>query len=199
MTLTVQFQTMISMILMGIWIGMAVDTYSRFIHEKRKWHWLHFLNDLLFWLVQALLVFYVLLHVNHAEIRFYIFIALICGYAAYRALFEKVYKRLLEWIVSIIVSLTKFVVRLINIMIVMPIKWLFMIVSGIILYVLKILQKIIIILLKIIFSPFKWIGKLIWRFIPKQKWYNLKEKYFKLAGFFHSLKNRFSNWKGKKK
>jgi spore cortex biosynthesis protein YabQ len=199
MTLTVQFQTMVSMILMGIWIGMAVDTYSRFIHEKRKWHWFHFLNDLLFWLVQALLVFYVLLHVNHAEIRFYIFIALICGYAAYRALFEKIYKRMLEWFVSLVVSLFKFAARLINIMIVMPIKWLFMIITGIILYVLKILQRILLILLKIIFSPFKWVGRLLWRFIPKQKWYNLKEKYLKLAGFFHSLKNKFSNWKGKKK
>jgi spore cortex biosynthesis protein YabQ len=199
MTLTVQFQTMVSMVLMGIWIGMAVDTYSRFIHEKRKWHWFHFLNDLLFWLVQALLVFYVLLHVNHAEIRFYIFIALICGYAAYRALFERLYKKLLEWVVSVIVSLFKFAARLINIMILMPIKWLFMIVSGIILYVLNILRKLIFILLKIIFSPFKWIGNLVWRFIPKQKWYNFKEKYLKLAGFFHSLKNKVSNWKGKKK
>lgn len=199
MTLTVQFQTMLSMVFMGIWIGMAVDTYSRFIHEKRKWHWLHFLNDLLFWLVQALLVFYVLLHVNHAEIRFYIFIALICGYAAYRALFETIYKRVLEWFVSAAVSLFRFLYNLFNSLFVMPIKWLIMIITGILLYVLKILQRIAIVLLKILFSPFKWIGRLVWRFIPKQKWYNLKEKYLKVAGFFNSVKNKVSNWKGKKK
>jgi spore cortex biosynthesis protein YabQ len=199
MTLTVQFQTMLSMVLMGIWIGMAVDTYSRFIHEKRKWHWLHFFNDLLFWLVQALLVFYVLLHVNHAEIRFYIFIALICGYAAYRALFESIYKRILEWMVSAAVSLFKFFYRLINNLIVMPIKWLIMLITGIILYVLNILRKIIFGICTVLFSPFKWVGRLIWRFIPKQKWYNLKEKYLKVAGFFNSVKNKVSNWKGKKK
>jgi spore cortex biosynthesis protein YabQ len=199
MTLTVQFQTMLSMVFMGIWIGMAVDTYSRFIHEKRKWHWLHFLNDLLFWLVQALLVFYVLLHVNHAEIRFYIFIALICGYAAYRALFETIYKRVLEWFVSAAVSLFRFLYNLFNSLFVMPIKWLIMIITGILLYVLKILQRIAIVLLKILFSPFKWVGRLVWRFIPKQKWYNLKEKYLKVAGFFNSVKNKVSNWKGKKK
>jgi spore cortex biosynthesis protein YabQ len=199
MTLTVQFQTMLSMVFMGIWIGMAVDTYSRFIHEKRKWHWLHFLNDLLFWLVQALLVFSVFLHVNHAEIRFYIFIALICGYAAYRALFETIYKRVLEWFVSAVVSLFRFLFNLFNSLLVMPIKWLIMIITGILLYVLKILQRIAIVLLKILFSPFKWIGRLVWRFIPKQKWYNLKEKYLKVAGFFNSVKNKVSNWKGKKK
>jgi spore cortex biosynthesis protein YabQ len=199
MTLTVQFETMLSMILMGIWIGMAVDTYSRFIHEKRKWHWLHFLNDLLFWLVQALLVFYVLLHVNHAEIRFYIFIALICGYAAYRALFENLYKRILEWLVSAAVSLFKFFYRLINSLIVMPIKWLIVLITGILLYVLNILRKIIFVICTILFSPFKWVGRLIWRFIPKQKWYNLKEKYLKVAGFLNSAKNKVSNWKGKKK
>jgi spore cortex biosynthesis protein YabQ len=199
MTLTVQFQTMLAMGFMGIWIGMAVDTYSRFIHEKRKWHWLHFLNDLLFWLVQALLVFYVLLHVNHAEIRFYIFIALICGYAAYRALFENIYKKLLEWFVSAAAAIFRFLYNLFNSLLVMPIKWLIMLITGILLYVLKLLQRIIFVLLKILFSPFKWIGSLVWRFIPKQKWYNLKEKYLKVAGFFNSVKNKVSNWKGKKK
>ncbi|MCM3719868.1 spore cortex biosynthesis protein YabQ [Fictibacillus phosphorivorans] len=199
MTLTVQFQTMLAMVFMGIWIGMAVDTYSRFIHEKRKWHWLHFLNDLLFWLVQALLVFYVLLHVNHAEIRFYIFIALICGYAAYRALFEKIYIKLLEWFVSAVTAIFRFLYNLFNRLLVMPIKWLVMLIMGIVLYVLKLLQRIVVILLKILFSPFKWFGSLVWRFIPKQKWYNLKEKYLKVAGFFKSVKNKVSNWKGKKK
>ncbi|MBY6038516.1 spore cortex biosynthesis protein YabQ [Fictibacillus nanhaiensis] len=199
MTLTVQFQTMLAMVFMGIWIGMAVDTYGRFIHEKRKWHWFHFLNDLLFWLVQALLVFYVLLHVNHAEIRFYIFIALICGYAAYRALFESIYKKLLEWFVTVVVSLFGFLSRLFHGLIVMPIKWLFMIVTGILLYVLRIVQRIAIILLNIVLAPFKWLGRLVWRFIPKQKWYNLKDKSLKVAGFLKSVKNRLSNWKGNKK
>jgi spore cortex biosynthesis protein YabQ len=199
MTLTVQFQTMLSMVLMGIWIGMAVDTYSRFIHEKRKWHWLHFINDLLFWLVQALLVFYVLLHVNHAEIRFYIFIALICGYAAYRALFDRIYKRLLEWMVKAVVSLFRFVYRLIHSLIVMPIKWLIMLITAILLYLFNILRKILMVILMILFSPFKWMGHFLWRFIPKQKWYNLKEKYLNLAGFLKSAKNKVSNWKGKKK
>ncbi|MBN3543817.1 spore cortex biosynthesis protein YabQ [Fictibacillus barbaricus] len=199
MTLTVQFQTMLSMVFMGIWIGMAVDTYSRFIHEKRKWHWLHFLNDLLFWLVQALLVFYVLLHVNHAEIRFYIFIALICGYAAYRALFDRMYKKLLEWMVKAVVSLYRFIYRLLNSLIVMPIKWLIMLITAILLYLFNILRKLVMVIFMILFSPFKWVGRLIWRFIPKQKWYNLKEKYFKLAGFLKSAKNKVSNWKGKKK
>jgi spore cortex biosynthesis protein YabQ len=199
MTLTVQFETMLAMLFMGIWIGMAVDTYGRFIHEKRKWHWLHFINDLLFWLVQALLVFYVLLHVNQAEIRFYIFIALLCGYAAYRALFETVYKKMLEWAVSVVVALARFIVRVFNVVVVMPIKWLVWLITGILLYVLKLLQKIVFLLFKVIFSPFRWLGRLVWRFIPKQKWYNLKEKYSKLAGFLKSVKNRISNWKGNKK
>jgi spore cortex biosynthesis protein YabQ len=199
MTLAVQFETMLAMVLMGVWIGMAVDTYGRFIHEKRKWHWLHFINDLLFWLVQALLVFYVLLHVNQAEIRFYIFIALLCGYAAYRALFEKMYKKLLEWLVSVVVSFIRFFLRAFRLLILMPIKWLFMLISSILLYTFMITRKTSFALLKIIFYPFKYVGHLVWRFIPKQTWYNLKKKYSKLAGFFKSMKNRFSNWKGKKK
>ena len=74
MTLSVQFYTIVSMILMGVWLGVAVDTYGRFMHPNR-WSILLFLSDILFWIVQSLLVFFVLLQVNEGEIRFYIFIA----------------------------------------------------------------------------------------------------------------------------
>ena len=36
MTLTVQFYTMVAMVAMGVWLGIAMDTYSRFLHPSKK-------------------------------------------------------------------------------------------------------------------------------------------------------------------
>jgi hypothetical protein len=101
--------------------------------------------------------------------------------------------------VTALVSLFRFVYRLLHSLIVMPIKWLVMLITTILLYLFHILRRIVMVIFMILFSPFKWMGRFIWRFIPKQKWYNLKEKYLKVAGFLISAKNKVSNWKGKKK
>jgi spore cortex biosynthesis protein YabQ len=194
MTLTVQFQTIISMIAMGIWIGMAMDTYGRFLHEKKKWNWFHFINDFLFWVLQALLVFYVLLQVNHAEVRFYIFLALICGFSAYKALFEKIYKRILERTIQIVAAVLRFIKRLLEVLVVNPIKWIFTLLLAIIMWALNMVWRIVFALLKIIFLPFKWTGLLIWRFIPKQTWYTFKDKVSKKAGFLRSAWNKAVAW-----
>ncbi|MGC4378606.1 spore cortex biosynthesis protein YabQ [Fictibacillus sp. Mic-4] len=194
MTLTIQFQTMLSMVGMGIWLGMAIDTYGRFVHEKRKWNWLHFINDIFFWVLQGLIVFYVLLHVNHAEIRFYIFVALLCGFSAYKALFQNVYKRLLETVISMIITLYRFVAKMVSAFLIRPVKWLIMLIIALLLSVAKVTWKILLFILKLLASPFKWLGLLIWRFIPKQKWYNVKEKWLKKAGILISLKNKVKNW-----
>ncbi|MFC7372349.1 spore cortex biosynthesis protein YabQ [Fictibacillus iocasae] len=194
MTLTVQFQTIISMVAMGIWIGMAMDTYGRFLHEKKKWNWFHFINDFLFWVLQALLVFYVLLKVNHAEVRFYIFLALLCGFSAYKALFEKTYKRILERVIIMVSAVLRFFRRLIVIFLINPVKWLLSLLVALVTWILTITWRIIFSLLKILFLPFKWTGLLIWRFIPKQKWYTFKDKLLKQAGFLRSAWNKAISW-----
>ncbi|UZJ78940.1 spore cortex biosynthesis protein YabQ [Fictibacillus sp. KU28468] len=194
MTLSVQFQTMLSMAAMGIWIGMAIDTYGRFVHERRKWYWLHFINDLIFWLLQALIVFYVLLHVNHANLRLYIFAALLCGFSFYKALLQTGYKRVLEVMIRIVTQLFRFFVRLFYGFIIKPVKWVISIILAIGILAARWVWAIVFTLLKIVFSPIKWLFRLISRFIPKQTWYNLKGKWLKKAGILISLKNTVKNW-----
>lgn len=100
MSLTVQFYTMVAMVGMGLWLGIAMETYGRFMHPNRL-SWVLFFNDLLFWAVQACLIFYVLLQVNNGEIRLYVFLALLCGFAMYKALFEKGYQRVLTKMIRV--------------------------------------------------------------------------------------------------
>ncbi len=91
MTLSTQFLTMLSMIGMGSFFGVMFDTYQRFLDRPNRKSWIVFFNDLLFWVIQALIIFYILFLVNNGELRFYIFIALLCGFAAYQSLLKGIY------------------------------------------------------------------------------------------------------------
>ena len=78
MSLTTQLATMLAMIGMGSWLGAALDTYNRFLQRQDRTHWIVLINDILFWIVQGLIIFYVLLLVNEGELRFYIFLSILC-------------------------------------------------------------------------------------------------------------------------
>ncbi|WP_078393342.1 spore cortex biosynthesis protein YabQ [Shouchella patagoniensis] len=124
MVLTVQFYTMLSMAAMGIWLGAAIDTYSRFTLERHYFNLKTALNDLLFWLLQALIVFFVLFKANLGEVRIYVFIAILCGYAGYQALLKGLYIQFLEGAIRFIKALNRFIILMINALLYQPLKWL---------------------------------------------------------------------------
>jgi spore cortex biosynthesis protein YabQ len=190
MTLTTQLYTMLSMVGMGIWLGMSLDTYNRFSRYKKRLHWLRFINDLIFWIVQGLILFFILLEVNEGEVRFYIFIALLCGYAAYKGLFESYYKRALEIIIRIAVSTYRFLVRLVNVLLIHPSKVILQLLFSLGKMIVNMLLSILLFMFGVLIFPLKSIGRLIWRSIPKEKWNKFKNK----AGFFLRMKNRVKNW-----
>ena len=99
MTLSTQFMTMLAMIGMGIFFGAALDTYNRFLKRRKRKSWLVFINDVLFWILQSLFIFFVLFRVNQGELRFYIFIALLCGFAGYQSVFKGIYLKWLEMLI----------------------------------------------------------------------------------------------------
>lgn len=57
MSVTTQLATMLAMIGMGSWLGAALDTYNRFLQRQNRKHWVVFINDVLFWIVQGLIIF----------------------------------------------------------------------------------------------------------------------------------------------
>ncbi|WP_371932604.1 spore cortex biosynthesis protein YabQ [Bacillus carboniphilus] len=72
MTLSVQFYTIIGMVLVGIWLGLILDTYGHLLNRSMISRWVVFFYDLLFWVLQGLIIFYVLLLINEGEVRLYI-------------------------------------------------------------------------------------------------------------------------------
>ncbi|OCA91597.1 spore cortex biosynthesis protein YabQ [Pseudobacillus wudalianchiensis] len=196
MTLTVQFETLLSMIAMGIFFGALLDTYQRFLKRQTRPRVISFFTDILFWCVFGLLIFYCLYQVNFGEVRLYLFLALLCGYSAYQALFKGFYMRLLEQIILTIVNIFLFLKKCFYFLIILPIK---LIIKAVI-TIATIVGQSFLLLAKTTLSLLLWIGKivfspilLIWRFFPEKlqkKATNLKEK---LAGFFLSIKNKVMN------
>ncbi|WP_138419993.1 spore cortex biosynthesis protein YabQ [Aquibacillus sediminis] len=190
MTLTVQFVTIISMVAGGIYLGGAIETFKRFEFFWKRKTILSYVIEISFWLLQALILFYILYLVNQGELRFYILLALICGYATYKSLFENTYKRLLERVINISISIYLFIYRLLQLVVVKPIKLLIKFTIGLLVTVWGMLLSASWLLVKVVWYPIKLIFALIWRLLPQ-----IAKKYiYQLAGFYSKIKNKVVSW-----
>lgn len=208
MTLTTQFMTMLAMIGMGGMFGASLDTYQRFLKRPERKRWAVFINDIFFWLLQGLAIFYILFLVNQGELRLYVFLALLCGFAAYQSLFKRIYLKLLELLISMFISFYRFIVKFLRFFVIKPVQGLVTAVIAVILMLGKATlalflfsYKVIILILKIITLPLKWIFMLIWRLLPKHIKKMVDKFYRALAGYFIKIKNycvkKINNWKKK--
>ena len=201
MTLTTQFYTLIAMIGMGSYFGASLDTYQRFLNRPHRKKWIVFIYDILFWMVQALQVFYVLLLVNQGELRFYSFLALVCGFAAYQALIKGIYLRLLNIFILLVKRTMKLLREISRILIYRPFLFIFKMIKVILNLFLKgiiaigeLIFRIVTIIMKIIFSPIVWIIRRIYNMLPQTFTNKLENMYNKSAGVFLRIKNTLSEW-----
>ncbi|WP_040206546.1 spore cortex biosynthesis protein YabQ [Neobacillus jeddahensis] len=201
MTLSTQFLTMLSMIGMGSLFGAMFDTYQRFLNRPKQKAWIVFINDLLFWVIQALIIFYTLFLVNNGELRFYIFIALLCGFAAYQGLFKGIYLRFLEALIRSIIGLYRFLKKTFLFLIYKPIVGLIQLIIMIILTLgrglftlVKFVLKVLLWVLKIFFVPLQKILLLFWKLLPKVIKKSVEKLYNKTAGNLMKIRNYIYKW-----
>ncbi|WP_042353254.1 spore cortex biosynthesis protein YabQ [Bacillus massiliigorillae] len=210
MTLSTQFYTLIAMIGMGSYFGAALDTYQLFLKRPIRSRWLVFIHDLLFWVLQAVLIFYVLFIVNQGEIRLYLFLALVCGFAAYQALLKKGYLFILNKIISFCKATLNFLKKLCMILIVKPILSIITLLFFVIKLVLKglftlvkMLWRVVIWCLRLVFFPIVWILRLFYNILPKPVTNKVEKLHNKTKGFFGKLQKYISSiidkWKSKMK
>ncbi|MCQ6276728.1 spore cortex biosynthesis protein YabQ [Bacillus sp. V3B] len=201
MTLTTQFMTMLAMIGMGTFFGAALDTYNRFLQRRKRKSWLVFINDILFWVFQGLLIFFVLFHVNQGELRFYIFLALLCGFATYQSILKQLYLKCLEKLISIVISVFEFTVKFVHLVVYRPIQiFISVLVTTILtigkglLVLLKGCIRCILSIIKILCMPIIWILLLFWKLLPKGLKKCVEKLYNKLAGKLKIIKNTIVTW-----
>jgi spore cortex biosynthesis protein YabQ len=198
------------MIGMGSGFGAALDTYSRFLNRSERKRWIVFIHDFLFWIIQGLLIFYVLFLVNEGEFRLYLFLALLCGFSAYQALFKGFYQRFLEFLIILVIKLARFIANSVHMLIFLPIKWVIVSILAIIIGIgkfvwtlLKWAGKILLFILNIFWRPLKWILTYIWNLLPVFVTKNVGKFYNKGKGILLKIKNSIfrtlNGWKNKKK
>jgi len=204
MTLSTQFLTMLSMIGMGSLFGVMFDTYQRFLDRPNRKSWIIFINDLLFWVSQALIIFYILFLVNNGELRFYIFVALLCGFAAYQSLFKGIYLKLLEVTIRSVIALYQFFKKAFHLLIYKPVVGIIQLLISIVILLgrgtfslVKFILKVLLFILKVLWVPIVKIMIIVWKLLPKSIKKYVEKLYNKTAGILMEIKNYLVKWSKK--
>ena len=186
MTLQVQFLTMVTMIIGGLYLGVARDTYLRFSPYWRRRIILRYVFEIAFWMIQTILLFYILYRVNAGELRAYIFVACLLGVSIYKVFFASLYRRVLEWIIRLLLIIYRTCKEIIRVLVIVPLK-------GIVYLILLIVQftfSILFFILKWIFAPLGRAVAFIFSLLPKK----LQKIIRKLIGFYSIIKNTSIKW-----
>ena len=192
MTLTTQFYTLVAMIGMGCYFGASLDTYQYFLNRPKRKRIIVFIHDLLFWFVQALFIFYVLFLVNEGELRFYSFLGLICGFAAYQSLFKKMYMYMLHVAITICVAIANFSKKVCTFTIVRPIVGIIKMIIYFIKMLIKFVKMTLLVILKIVkvlFIPIVWLIRQFYKMLPNIFTNKIEKLYNYSKGFFKKIKN----------
>lgn len=190
MTLSIQFMTMIAMVSSGFYLGIINDTYRRFTPYWKHKITIKYLMEICFWASQTILLFYVLFRVNGGELRFYIFAACLLGFAMYQVFAAAIYKKILEQIIQVITAIFRFFARLVQAVIIAPIKWILLLIFTVILWMAKVIGSILLFLAKLLFAPIKWVTQTIFHMLPK----NFQKYLHKIAGFYSTITNIVYKW-----
>lgn len=181
MTLTVQFYTMISMVLGGFYLGIAMETYRRFSYLWGKRRWLVYILEISFWLSQTLILFYLLYRINNGELRVYVFLACLLGFSMYKVLGARLYKVVLEWLIHLNIKCYQYLARAIQIIIIKPIFWGASILIALIQFLFSLLFGVI----RFVCLPLYWLIKGIYFILPQK----IKDICTKLTAFYSIIKN----------
>ncbi|MFC5714465.1 spore cortex biosynthesis protein YabQ [Thalassorhabdus alkalitolerans] len=158
MTLSVQFYTMLVMVLMGTAVGMNLDLYHRFLGKERYFSWRRALLDVLFWVVQALLIFYFLLHANEGEMRIYVFLALLFGFYFYRLWGREVFMSTVEKVITFVKHLLRICKQIITLTVFKPVKFILKVLVSLGMIGITTLCSIAIGIFRVIIFPLRWLA-----------------------------------------
>jgi len=177
MILDQQLQVMTMMLAAGLVVGVNLTLYDRYILRAKSANW-RWVTDGMFWCVQALFIFILLFHANGVEWRFYVLLSIICGYAAYEALIKNGVVRILTTVDRIVKAIAKFLERVITVLFISPIKWVWKLLLLSVGLVLTTICRILLFIGRIMYSPFdpffQFIRKKAGFFAKKiKKWVNL--------------------------
>lgn len=145
----VQWITLIYMLLAGIAMGLAYDSYRVLSLKLGFPKWLNALLDLLYWVASALLVFRLLYAGNQGQLRFYVILGLFLGVWIYFLIFSIPVRRFVVMLIQSVQYMCRLLWRFIQIAVGRPILWLWRLIKGtlrligrVLLYIFKLLLRL---------------------------------------------------------
>ncbi|WP_151737911.1 spore cortex biosynthesis protein YabQ [Paenibacillus tengchongensis] len=159
---SVQWMTLLYMMLAGTAMGFTYDSYrvlSLRLHFPR---WLSGALDFLYWVWAALLTFRMLYAGNQGQLRFYVFVGLFLGVWFYFLLFSVTVRRFVVMLIQSVQYMLRLLWKVTGVLIGMPLLWLWRLLGG----VLRLLWRILLFVLKLLLR----LTKPIWWF--PAKWFS---------------------------
>jgi spore cortex biosynthesis protein YabQ len=190
MSLELQFITMIAMASCGIFIGMAVDTFYRFHSRKKRTGFFHYANEILFWILQGIILFYILFLINKGEIRLYIWLAVLLGFLTYQTFLKEWYKRFLEKLIRFGIALFRFIRKLIELFIWKPAYWLFQLFTYLLTLFWAVVIWVLLIPWKIFRRPILFFLRKIEQLVPEK----LRKNLLFFVRIYSKMKDIIGNW-----
>lgn len=141
MSLAIQFQLMLHTLLYGIFIGVTLD-FVCIVKESFFNSYMQWVVIILYWLIQVPLTFIYIYNVNEGIFHLYILPFLIVGAIVYFKLLKHPLHRDLEMLGESLFKVTYFLEKVVNILVISPIMFIYKLVSDIIKLFLKILKLI---------------------------------------------------------
>lgn len=168
MMLSTQFITLFTMIAAGFYVGIAKDTLRRFAPLWEDRFILRYGIEIVFWLMNTVILYYVLFLVNAGELRAILFVAVLLGFSIYQALASAIYVNILESCIRVGTTLFTGVSKLVSLLLIRPIRFIFRTLKKGVFLILGGIVTGIAFLLKIVFSPLKWVGKRVYARLPEK-------------------------------
>ncbi len=98
-------------IFIGLLVGLIYDFFrlirKLFTHKPA----LVYIEDFLFWLFSTFVCFYILLHKNNLELRFYLFIGILIGLCFYFNLFSQFILKIFEYLICAFLKPLAFIIK----------------------------------------------------------------------------------------
>lgn len=181
MSIDIQFLSFIAMMIIGIYLGAMFDTNERLIGRFNGNMMLSFLFQLLFWLIQALIVFLCLVKINNGQVHLYFIFTIIFGFWIYCSRCRTFYQSLLERVIMIVCQLIYIIKQMIYIMVLKPLIICYQIAMAVIGFIYLFGKR----LLNILVRPIIWAIRLIYRLLPK----NVRKYLVSMAGIYSKIEN----------
>lgn len=170
MNAAVHWTTIGAMVLCGLGMGTVFDIYRAASLRLRFRRWMFPLLDLIYWIAATLIVFRILIGVNHGEVRIYVFLGLGIGVTAYFGLFSQAVLRTAGWLFDMLRKLALLLWRTVRVLLIIPVQWIVRTLAVLLDAIFVVTAAVLLWLLKLLLRPLAPLGRWLWdRLLPVRR------------------------------